>query len=420
MNVVVNDCLMQRSFNVAATESSDYSPTSLYVADAESLRILADQLHTSLASDPRLAFDTEFIRERTYKPVLEIIQVATADGFIAIIDVPALKGELGILKELFVDPNVIKILHAGGQDMEILASRLGEAPAPVYDTQVAAAFAGYSLQTGYGALVQALLAVRLAKDEGFADWSRRPLTPAMRDYAENDVRYLHALHDKLTAILVKRGRTGWASDQMLRSLLAGTEELPASELWRKVGGKNVLDGRGLAVLRELAAWRDAEAQRRDKPRRSVVKDDFLIEIARRAATDSHTIQTLRSAPPNLGEKNAQAIADVVLKGVAVPPDQRPQAEQLQPLDEQGSVLQEMLNTVVRLRAVEENLPPSLLASGDDLRTLAAERARPNFEGTLFSGWRGELVGKPLRDLLEGRLSIGYDPKRRRVVLENKE
>jgi ribonuclease D len=411
---------MQRSFQSGAIVPDNYSPTSLYVADADGLQALAERLQTALAADPRLAFDTEFIRERTYKPVLEIIQVATADGFIAVIDVPALKGELGILHDLFLDPNITKILHAGGQDMEILASRLGQAPAPVYDTQVAAAFAGYSLQTGYGALVQALLGVRLAKDEGFADWSRRPLTPAMRDYAENDVRYLHELHNKLTTILTKRGRSGWASDQMLRSLLAGTEELPATELWRKVGGKNVLDGRGLAVLRELAVWRDSEAQRRDKPRRSVVKDDFLIEIARRAATEPQAIQSLRTAPPNLGEKNAQALAEAVRKGVAVAPDDRPQADQLQPLDEQGAVLQEMLNTVVRLRAVEENLPPSLLASGDDLRTLAAERARPNFEGNLFAGWRGELVGAPLRELLEGRLSIGYDPKRRRVTLEKKE
>ncbi len=409
---------MHRSFNAAAPVAADYSPDSLYVADADGLRELAERLEPALAADPRLAFDTEFIRERTYKPVLEIIQVATADGFIAILDVPALGGELGVLGDLFLNPDVLKILHAGGQDMEILASRLGEPPAPVYDTQVAAAFAGYSLQTGYGALVQAVLAVRLAKDEGFADWSRRPLTPAMREYAENDVRYLHAVHDKLSAILIRRGRAAWADDQMGRSLLAGTEELPPRELWRKVGGKNVLDGRGLAVLRELAEWRDAEAHRRDKPRRSVVKDDFLIEIARRAATDAHAILTLRTAPANLGEKNAQALVEVVRRGVAVPPEERPEADALPPLDEQGTVLQEMFNTVVRLRATEESLPPSLLASGDDLRSLAAERARPDFEGPLFSGWRGGLVGKPLRDLLEGRLTIGYDPRRRRVVLQN--
>jgi len=415
---------MQRTFSPVASSAdpantspaSDSPRDSLYVSDAVSLAALAERLEPALAADPRLAFDTEFIRERTYKPVLEIVQVATSDGFVAIVDVPALNGEWGILRDLFLDKSVEKILHAGGQDMEILTMVLGETPAPVFDTQVAAAFAGYSLQTGYGALVQAILQVRLAKDEGFADWSRRPLTPAMREYAENDVRYLHALHDKLTELLQKRGRTAWATEQMSRSLLAGTTELPPTELWRKVGGKNVLDRRGLAVLQELAAWRDAEAKRRDKPRRSVVKDDFLIELARRAPTDTPSILGLRSAPQNLGEKNAQTIAEVVKRGVAVPPGDRPEAESAQPLDEQGAVLQEMLNTVVRLRATEENLPPSLLASGDDLRSLAAERGATDFNGALFSGWRGDLVGEPLRALLEGRLSIGYDAKKRRVVL----
>ncbi|MBC8142721.1 MAG: ribonuclease D [Armatimonadetes bacterium] len=414
---------MQRTFSPATAtattpENQSFPATdSLYVSDFASLEALAKRLEPALAADPRLAFDTEFIRERTYKPVLEIVQVATSDGFVAIVDVPALGGEWGILHSLFLDTGVEKILHAGGQDMEILTMVLGETPAPVFDTQVAAAFAGYSLQTGYGALVQAVLQVRLAKDEGFADWSRRPLTPAMREYAENDVRYLHALHDKLTELLARRGRTAWATEQMNRSLLAGTTELPPTELWRKVGGKNVLDRRGLAVLRELAAWRDAEAMRRDKPRRSVVKDDFLIEIARRAASDTASILGLRSAPQNLGEKNAQTIAEVVKRGVAIPSDDRPETESAQPLDEQGAVLQEMLNTVVRLRATEENLPPSLLASGDDLRTLAAERGSPDFDGALFRGWRGELVGEPLRALLEGRLSIGYDVKKRRVVLQ---
>lgn len=409
--------MRERSFSAVSDSAPSSSPNSLYVADSAGLQTLEKRLVSALASDPRLAFDTEFIRERTYKPVLEIIQVATADGFIAIIDVPATGGNLGVLQDLFVDPAVLKVLHAGGQDMEILAARLGQPPAPVYDTQVAAAFAGYSLQTGYGALVQAVLGIRLAKDEGFADWSRRPLTPAMRDYAENDVRYLHELHDKLTLLLDKRGRTPWAVEQMQKSLLAGTEEMPAQELWRKVGGKNVLDGRGLAVLRELAEWRDTEARRRDKPRRSVLKDDFLVEIARRAATDPHAIVSMRSAPPNLGDRNAQVLADVVKRGVAVPPGERPQPDILAPLDEQGAVLQEMLNTVVRLRAAEENLPPSLLASGDDLRTLASERGRPDFDRPIFQGWRGDLVGKPLRALLEGRLSIGYDITRRRVTLQ---
>ena len=403
-----------------APEAGSASLRSLYVADAGGLETLAARLAPALAADPRLAFDTEFIRERTYKPVLEIVQVATADGFIALVDVPALGGDFGVLRDYFADPAIVKILHAGGQDMEILTMLLGTPPEPVYDTQVAAAFAGYSLQTGYGALVQALLGVKLAKDEGFADWSRRPLTAAMRDYAENDVRYLHTLHDRLTGLLGKRGRGAWADEQMRRSLLAGTEELPRGELWRKVGGKNVLDARGLAVLRELAAWRDVEAERRDKPRRSVVKDNLLIEIARRGETETAGIVGLRSAPPNLGEKAASALAEAARRGLSVAPDDRPRAESLVPLDEQGAVFQEMLSTVVRLRATEESLPPSLVASGDDLRVLAAERGKPSYSGALFSGWRGELVGEQLRALLEGRLVVGYDPRSRRVTLRGEE
>jgi ribonuclease D len=353
--------------------------------------------------------------------VLEIVQVAVDGGaLIAILDVPALGGNLGPVGDALLNPGVLKILHAGGQDMEILAARLGRLPEPVYDTQVAAAFAGYSLQMGYGALVQALLNVRLAKDEGFADWSRRPLTPAMRDYAENDVRYLHAVHDKLSRQLGRKGRAQWAEDQMRRSLTQAAEELPTEELWRKVGGKNVLDGQGLAILRELAKWRDEEARRRDKPRRSVVKDDLLIEVARRGATDPSAIMGLRTAPPNLGERAATAIAEAVKRGKEVPKDQRPELESVTPLDDQGAVLLELMSAVVRLKAMDENLPPALLANGDDLRALAAERARPDFSGPLFTGWRGELIGGPLRDLIAGSLTLGYDPARRRVKLDRKE
>lgn len=318
--------------------------------------------------------------------------------------------------ELLLDPSVLKIVHAGGQDMEILASRLGRLPAPVYDTQIAAAFAGHSLQMGYGALVQALLNIRLAKDEGFADWSRRPLTPAMRDYAENDVRYLHAIHDRLSRQLERKGRAAWAQEQMDRTLTQAAEDTPAEELWRKVGGKNVLDGQGLAILRELAKWRDEEARRRDKPRRSVVKDDLLIEVARRGATEPSVILGLRTAPQNLGERAATGIAEAVKRGKDVPREARPELESIAPLDEHGAVLLELMSAVVRLKAMEENLPPALLANGDDLRSLAAERSRPDVSGPLFSGWRGELIGGPLRDLIAGNLVLGYDTRRRKVTL----
>ena len=389
---------------------------SLYVADAAGLAALGERLHTSLTDDPRLAFDTEFIRERTYAPVLEVIQVATSDGFVALLDVPALNGELGVLADLFVDPVVVKIVHSGAQDLEILGARLGRLPAPIYDTQVAAAFAGFSLQTGYGALVQSLLNVVLAKDEGFADWSRRPLTLGMIAYAENDVRFLHALHDVLSDRLANLGRTAWAIEQTERTLGGVLDEIVPADLWKRVGGRSGLDGRGLSVLRELASWRDGEARRRDKPRRSVVKDEFLVEIGRRLPRTGDAILALRSAPPNLGERHADALAERVRTGLAVPENERPRPEGAPPLDETGAALVELLSAVVRARALDEKLPPSLVASTDDLRQLAGARRKPDYSGPLFSGWRGALVGDVLRAVLSGRQSVGWDPQKGRIVL----
>ena len=383
--------------------------------------MLVDRLREALARDNRLAFDTEFIRERTYAPVLEIIQVAADEGrLIGIIDVPALGGNLGELADLFLDPGIVKVLHAGGQDVEILTTILGRLPTPLYDTQVAAAFAGYSVQTGYGVLVQSLLGVRLNKEEGFADWSRRPLTAAMRDYAENDVRYLHAVYDKLNAILQKRGRVEWAQEQTTRLLTHAARPLVPDDLWRQVGGKNYLEARGLAVLRELARWRDEEAQRRDKPRRTIIKDEPLVEIAKRVPRTGAEILALRGMPPNLGERTAAALADVVKRGLAVPDADRPRVESAPPLDDQGAALVELLSAVVRVRALEESLPASLLAGGDDLRTLAATRRDPAAWDTnpLFNGWRGEIIGDNLRSVLRGETAVAWDAGSGKIVLRH--
>jgi len=391
----------------------------MYIDSQAALAALGPRLREALAKDPRLAFDTEFIRERTYAPVLEVVQIATGDdSLIAVLDIPALQGDLGVVGEILLDSSILKLVHAGGQDMEILANRLGSLPNPVFDTQVAAAFVGYSVQTGYGNLVQAMLSVRLSKDEGFADWSRRPLTPSMLEYAENDVRYLPALHRTLAEQLERRGREEWAREQTERLLMTAAEEVEPADLWRRVGGRNVLDGRGLAVLRELAIWRDEEARRRDKPRRSVVKDDFLVDVSRRMPKTAPDVLALRSAPQNLGERIAKAIVEQVQAGAAVAPADRPVVEASAPLDEPGTVLIEILTAVVRARALEEDLPPTLLATGDDLRSLVALRTRLNDpklkDHPLLNGWRGELVGEALLAILRGESAIAWDAKRNRL------
>lgn len=377
------------------------------------LAALCAELKTHLATDPRLAIDTEFIRERTYDPVLEVVQVGTADGTIALLDLPALGG-FGPLAEILLDTSILKVLHAGGQDVEILTAHLGTLPAPIFDTQIAAAFAGLGSQTGYGALVQAVLNVRLSKEEGFADWSRRPLTPSMCSYAADDVRYLHELHTRLVARLEKRGRLTWATDQMLRYLTAASEATPPEELWRKVGSKQGLSRRDLAILRELAIWRDDEARRRNKPRRTILKDEPLVEIAKRKPKTAEALLELR-AVHGVGTRQAEELVQILQRALALPESAWPVLESSPPLDEHGGALLELLSAVVKVRAMEEDLPPSLLAPSDELRSLAIHRRKPDPESPLFTGWRGDLLGTALRATLEGTLSVAWDPHKGRLI-----
>jgi len=390
----------------------------LWIDNAAALRRTVDDLRTRLADDPRLAVDTEFIRERTYAPVLEIVQVAVADGTVVLLDVPAVGG-IGALADLFTDTSVTKIVHAGSQDFEILSSCLGGVvPEPFFDTQVAAAFVGYGLQTGYGALVHSALGVRLDKEEGFSDWSRRPLTASMLAYAANDVRYLHPLHDRLGKRLGSRGRAGWASEQMERILRGAAETVAVEQLWTKVGGKHTLDSAGLAVLRELAIWRDEEAKRRDRPRRSILKDEPLVEVSRRKPKSVNAVLELRSMPPNAGERVARELLARVEKGLAAPKETWPKLESGPALDDDGAALLELLSAVVRVRAMAEDLPPSLLASTDDLRQIAIHRRAPRWDSPVFNGWRGELLGDAVKSVLAGDLSVAWDPGTDKLVLRH--
>ncbi len=372
-------------------------------------------LGSALAKDPRLAVDTEFVREKSYTPWLELVQLATSDGQIVLIDTRTLDGKLAPLGALLGDPGILKIAHAIGQDAEILHVHLGVALEPVFDTQVASSFAGQALQVGYGKLVQSTLGVALSKGDTMSDWSKRPIAPSLQDYAAADVEHLHALHDRLSAELKRRGREAWAHDftaQIVRSMTATVEP---DAMWRKVGGRQSLNRRELSVLRELSIWRDDAARERDKPLRSIVKDEVLVELARRSPVTTRAVLDLRSVPQGLGERRAQEIVDCVKAGRAVPPDQQPVPEQGVMLDDQGGALYELLSAVVRVRAIEADLPPSLLASADALRYVAATRD-PEIDSPLFQGWRNELVGDVLRDALAGRISVGWDTGANQLTL----
>jgi ribonuclease D len=368
----------------------------VYVTDTESLAKLVEQLMKA----PSVAIDTEFMRERTYFARLCLIQLAS-DDVAAIVD-PLAISDLSPLKALLVDPKVVKIFHAGSQDLEIFYRLFGVATAPVFDSQVAATLAGFPQQVGYGALVKEVMGVTLDKGDTYTDWAKRPLSDTQIEYALNDVRYLPEIRRRLLAEMEREGRIDWLAADFARLEDPATYEVVARELWRRVKRVSSLNRRQLAVAREVAAWREDEAQRRDVPKRWVIGDESIIEIARRAPKSSDELMAIRGVADKVGRGAQQSLLAAVAAGAAVSEEDLPSLEKRRrPVgDVDGAV--DLMIALVRLRAREHGVAMPLMASRDDLERLACgeKEASP-----LLEGWRKKMVGDELVALLEGRIEM---------------
>ncbi|HQU13030.1 MAG TPA: HRDC domain-containing protein, partial [Thermodesulfobacteriota bacterium] len=235
-------------------------------------------LVAAMRASGRVGFDTEFVGERTYFPRLCLIQLGTKT-MSAAVD-PLAVGDLSPLDDLLFDPSVLKLVHAGWQDLKIIHQRTGRVPAPVFDTQIAAALLGLPAQAAYASVVHEFLGAEVKKGHSYSDWAARPLSPSQLAYALDDVRYLPALHDRMVERLEREGRLSWIEPEIAAlSSPASYETDPMSE-YRRVKGWAALDRRRLAVLRALIAWREGEARRRDVPRRRVLADESALAIAR--------------------------------------------------------------------------------------------------------------------------------------------
>ena len=379
------------------------------------LRAACDALATALRSDNRIALDTEFVGEQSYEPRLMLLQAASADGEIYLIDPLKLDGQLQPFGDLLNSSGALKLLHAGGQDIPILRATFGPLAGPWFDTQVAAAYVGFPLQTGYTRLVDALLGARLARDESLSNWARRPIPESMLAYAADDVRYLHAAHTRLTERLRKMGRDRWVDEACEEMAQALSEPGAPEDQWRKLARGSGLDGRGLAVLRALCVWRDDEASRRDRPRRSVMRDEALLELSRRAPRTVQAARNLRSLPPSLGERQVGEMVEAIDAALALPPEARPQMDTRSvQLDDQGAALNELLAAVVRVRAIELDIAPTLLASAETVRRISASARVEDVAGAL-RGWRDGLIGDDLRAALTGSLAVAWDPDAGRMT-----
>lgn len=377
-----------------------------------------------LEGQPALAIDTEFIREQTYVPKVELVQVATPDGRAAVIDYGTI-GRLADdpLAEALADPGVLKVFHAADQDLEMFHILWDFVPGPIWDTQLVTGLFGYGGRVGYAAVVENLLGAKPAKGETLTDWSQRPLTPEQLHYAAEDVRYLLPLYEKERRELAALGREAWAHEECAR-VRANVEATIAcrsedATLFQRVRGWTSLDRRGLAVLRELAVWREEEAYRRNRPRGSVMKDEILVEIARRAPGHPSKLKALRGIHPKDLERHGDAIVQVVARGGKVPPAEcpLPPAPGVQ-LGEAEQALASLLQAVLQATATEKKVSATLVATVGQLQQLVDAHMRGDARALpVLSGWRGELVGQDLLAILEGRAAVFWDPEKRALRIE---
>lgn len=388
-----------------------------YIADHTGLESLCTQLREA----ERIAIDTEFVGEDNYVPRLELIQIAT-HSVAAVLDFPALhaKGPLDNFWELLCRPTLEKVLHAGRQDLELFATYAGQVPKPFFDTQIAAAMAGHGAQVAYAHLVQRVSGTRLDKAHTFTNWSQRPLTKEQITYALEDVQYLLAVHDHLRGKLTSLGRLDWVQEEFdrLESVLgSGTRE--PQERYQRIRGWESLKPKTAAVLRALAAWREGEAKRKNVPRGRVLRDEVVLQLARQAPKTINELRGVRGLHPSEIDRNGATILDVIQKALALPPSEWPEIPRDKRPEPESTGLVELLQAVLKTRAAEADIAPTLLATTADLQALVdAKEQRITLELPILRGWRREIAGETLLQVLEGKTTVSVDPRSGKMSLKS--
>jgi ribonuclease D len=364
----------------------------------------------------RLGIDTEFMSEGRYRALLCLAQVAVEDPQapegMRILLIDAL-GDVDVtpLGRLLADPEIEVVLHAGRQDVAILRRVWATEMNNIFDTQLAAGFTGGSAQSGYGNLLGSVLGKRVGKTASYTRWDARPLTAEQLSYAAEDVVHLLELSDELQRRLAANGRLEWAREEC-RRLESATDERDPEVVWERLPRVNQLDPQARAVARELAAWRERTASSEDRPVGSVLQDAPLVELAKRQPSTTRGLEQIRGIHPSTVRRRGDAILKAIATGREAAPIAR---EEPRGRSEPGDApLIALAEALLRARALEAGLAYELIASRSELEQIiaAARRAEPEPEVRTLAGWRRELVGDDLRDLLEGGKMIGVGPERR--------
>jgi len=363
----------------------------------------------SLHDAPVVAIDTEFMREKTYYARLCLLQIASEQG-VFLIDTLRVT-DFQPLAALLADAQVTKVFHAGGQDLEILYQVSGAQVDPYFDSQDAAELVGYSAQVGYGALVAGELGVALAKADSFTDWARRPLTPAQLSYAADDVIYLLQLYPLLREKLSRAGRLDWLKEPFAAKTDPAVLDPDPGDAYLKVRRISQLKGVHLAVARELARWREEEARRRDLPRRWVLGDESLIDVAKRMPETVEALSGIRGVDTRNRSSRGGMLA-AVRTGRELDPQHWPVLRTGKRPQRDVSAAVDLMTALLRRRAHEAEVASTLVANRSQLESLAAN---PDDESSpLLRGWRRELIGAELLQLLRGNLVLSLDDDRLKV------
>jgi ribonuclease D len=383
-----------------SAESSDEREV-IWIQDSDSLEAFCRQARLERV----VAVDTEFHREKTYYARLGLVQLATFQQ-IACVDPLAPGIDLEPLDRLMNDAQVLKIFHAARQDLEIFVERNKQVPGPFFDTQVAAALLGLGEQIGYGPLVQKVCNTALAKTQVRTDWMHRPLDPEVIRYAADDVRYLAELYRRLHSELLRRGRREWLEEEQRFLSDPATYRVDRTSAWERVKGTDKLKGASCAIAQSVAAWREQTAQELDRPRRRILPDEIVMDLARQRPRSMQVLERMRGLDPGLRKKFGKRLLELVAEAEAQPKEQWPRAAPRGlPADVDDGLVQ-ALSVVLQLRARQGDISAAMLASKSELAALAAgDRDLP-----VLQGWRLELVGEALLSFLGGKTALRVSHK----------
>ena len=368
------------------------------VTDPDGVKACCEDVAASL----QVGFDTEFVGEETYVPQLCLVQVATPNA-LYVLD-PFDCGPLEEFWKLLADPARLVVVHAGREEVRICFGAIGRPPANLFDVQIAAGLIGLGYPLGYGPLVQSVLRKRLQKGETLTDWRRRPLSQEQLRYAFDDVRDLLAIWKRIDAKLTKLDRSTWAIDEFTSFVKRALQDGGEVERWRKLKGVSNLDGQRLAIVREVYLWREEVAARRDRPARTVLRDDLIVEIAKRNPKSSGDIATLRG----LGRADVHGIIEAVDKANRLPAADWPEEAERDNDPHAVALVSSLLNVVLADWCARQELTMPLVATTADVRRLVRCTANgecPTTDCGLANGWRKEHVLPVLLEVLEGRRAL---------------